>query len=134
MSRLERVELGADEDGDPIATCVVVPVDGVPVRSGAAMTKAAATAVRALRKNRRRRRRGAGVHHIPSNVKATLDRGRTSDYRMGIEASGEARAQHRRSSGAYEQLIGSGIVRRLGPCMFGSRVEARTEMQRPWWV
>lgn len=32
VSALEQVELGTDEDGDPITSCVVVPVDGDPIR------------------------------------------------------------------------------------------------------
>jgi AAA domain len=32
-SRLERVELGTDEDGDPITSCVVVPVDDDQLRA-----------------------------------------------------------------------------------------------------
>ena len=31
VSRLEQVEVGTDEDGEPITSCVVVPVDGAPV-------------------------------------------------------------------------------------------------------
>ena len=27
-SRLESVDLGCDDDGDPITSCVIVPVDG----------------------------------------------------------------------------------------------------------
>jgi hypothetical protein len=33
VSRLEPIEVGQDEDGDPITSCVVVPVEGEPVRS-----------------------------------------------------------------------------------------------------
>ena len=32
-SALERVELGTDDDGDPITTCVVVPVEGAPPKA-----------------------------------------------------------------------------------------------------
>jgi hypothetical protein len=39
-SRLERVELGTDEDGDPITSCVVVPADVVqPEASGPKLTR-----------------------------------------------------------------------------------------------
>jgi hypothetical protein len=32
VSALEQVELGLDDDGDPITSCVIVPIDGQPVR------------------------------------------------------------------------------------------------------
>jgi hypothetical protein len=35
MSRLEQVDLGIDEDGEPVNSCVVVPVEGSPVRAQA---------------------------------------------------------------------------------------------------
>ena len=54
VSRLDRVEVGTDEDSDPITSCVVVPADDEvgaatsPARPSR-MTKTAATALRALR-------------------------------------------------------------------------------------
>ena len=33
-SRLERVELGIDDDGDPVMSCVIVPVEGVSTTKG----------------------------------------------------------------------------------------------------
>jgi len=32
LSRLEVVNVGTDEDGDPITSCVVIPIDGQPAR------------------------------------------------------------------------------------------------------
>ena len=38
VSRLKSVEVGADDDGDPITSCVVEPVDEAPVKSGPSIT------------------------------------------------------------------------------------------------
>jgi hypothetical protein len=35
LSALEQVELGHDDDGDPITSCVIVPVEGQPVQQSA---------------------------------------------------------------------------------------------------
>jgi AAA domain len=52
-SRLEAVEVGLDEDGEPISSCIIVPIEGAaagakPV-AGPKLTKAAKIALRALR-------------------------------------------------------------------------------------
>jgi hypothetical protein len=34
VSKLERIEVGVDDDGDPITSCIVVEVEGVPKERG----------------------------------------------------------------------------------------------------
>jgi hypothetical protein len=50
VSRLDVVDLGMDEDGQPITSCVVVPADGVEIARSRKVTGAAGVAFNLLRK------------------------------------------------------------------------------------
>ncbi|MGC9954827.1 MAG: AAA family ATPase [Rhizomicrobium sp.] len=49
-SRLEVVDLGSDDEGEPITSCVVVPADGVEIARGKKITGAAGIALNLLHK------------------------------------------------------------------------------------
>jgi AAA domain len=115
-SRLDAVEVGRDDDGHPITSCAVVPVDGPvttttkPVR----MSKAAQTALRALQEALNEC--GAvplSSDHIPAGVRAvTSDQWRDYAYRMGISTSEGDRAKQQAFKRAFDHLIGSGQIAR----------------------
>jgi hypothetical protein len=48
VSRLEQVEVGEDEDGDMVTSCVIVPVDGVPPKKSKRLSAQTELARRAL--------------------------------------------------------------------------------------
>ena len=110
-SRLDAVEVGTDDDGHPITSCVVVPVDDFLVTTASKaprLTKAAQTALRALVE-------AVGEcgdippasRHIPTGVRVvTVDQWRDYAYRMGISTSSEDRAKQQAFKRAYEYLIG----------------------------
>jgi AAA domain len=114
VSRLDAVEVGTDEDGHPIRSCVVVPADGpvIPKTTKPRMPKAAQTALRALVEAISE----CGVippasNHIPAGVKVvTVDQWRDYAYRMGISTSAEDRAKQQAFKRASEYLIGGGYV------------------------
>jgi hypothetical protein len=94
-SRLEVVEVGTDDDGDPITSCVVVPVDGLaPSRKdkAAKLTKGAKIALDAL--HEAIGECGAippASNHIPGGVKcSTIDQWREYALRRGINKESRA--------------------------------------------
>jgi hypothetical protein len=114
-SRLEAVDVGTDEDGETITSCVVVPVaacGGSTPKQAARLPKAAQTALRALRE--------ALIQHgtiplassnIPNAITVVrVDVWRKYAYLMGISASSEDRARQQAFKRASEYLIGSGHV------------------------
>jgi hypothetical protein len=115
VSRLDAVEVGTDEDGHPITSCVVVPVDNSTATTAAkpaGLPKAAQTALRALQEAVSE----CGVvppasNHIPTGVRVvTVDQWRDYAYRMGISTSAEDRAKQQAFKRASEYLIGGGYV------------------------
>jgi hypothetical protein len=114
-SRLNAVEVSTDEDGHPITSCVVVPVDGsvvTPASKRPRLTKSAQTALRALVEAVTE----CGdippaSNHIPTRVRVvTVDQWRDYAYRMGISTSQEDRAKQQAFRRASEHLIGGGQV------------------------
>jgi hypothetical protein len=91
-SRLEQVELGTDQDGDPITTCVVVPVDEGAIakrdnrRKAKKLAPSAVTALRALKEAIS----DTGIippasNHVPANTRGvTKDQWRDYANRLGI--------------------------------------------------
>ena len=114
---LKRVEIGTDEDGDPITSCVVVPADGPPSprrpEKRARMTKAAQTALRALREALSAGRR-AGTCILARPGQRDGDDARSAGETMPTAWASRRptpnRARNRRFSRATEYLIGGGIV------------------------
>jgi AAA domain len=115
-SRLEVVELGIDEDGDTITSCIVVPVEGAatPTRKAARpkLAKGAKIALRAL--HDAIGECGAippASNHIPADVKTvTVDQWRTYAEKAGITQSPEADALRKAFERAHEALIADGFV------------------------
>jgi hypothetical protein len=115
ISKLEPFELGIDEDGNDLSSCIVVPVeDSAPARvkdKRKKPSKADATALRAL--HEAVDELGTvppASNHIPPNIKVvTFDQWRIYAYRMGI-STGEQRAKEIAFQRASERLIGDGRV------------------------
>jgi hypothetical protein len=109
-SRLEVVEIGFDDDGDKITSCVIVQVDGLaPSRADARpkLTKGAKIALTALHEAIGE----CGVvppasGHIPQNAKTvTVQQWRTYAYLRGISTSDEDRAKRAAFQRGTETLI-----------------------------
>jgi hypothetical protein len=107
-SRLEAVEVGIDEDGEPITSCVIVPVENAEpsTKKGPNLTKGARIALAALHE-------ALGEcgevppasNHIPQNAKCvTLDQWRDYAFRRGVSGSDEPRARRAAFQRAHETL------------------------------
>ncbi|WP_395697974.1 AAA family ATPase [Methylocella sp.] len=110
VSRLEPVEVGIDDDGDPITSLVVMPVEGVSMakkESRPRLPRAAAAALLSLQKAVLEC--GAvppASNHIPAGVSCvTLDQWREYAYRQGLSASEEPRARQQAFKRAVDALI-----------------------------
>lgn len=116
VSRLEVVEVGLDEDDEPITSCVIVPADSTTVVATAAkparMPKGATIALRALTEALDKCGEAARASdHIPASVRVVaLDRWRDYAYRRGISTSDEARARQQAFKRASEHLISAGYI------------------------
>ena len=109
-SRLEVVEVGIDDDGDPITSCVIMPVEGLaPIRKDktAKLTKGAKIALDALHE-------AVGdcgkvppaSNHIPGGVKcATIDQWREYSLKRGISTSDKESAIRMAFVRATEGLV-----------------------------
>jgi hypothetical protein len=115
VSRLESVEVGIDEDGAPITSCVVVPIeDGViekPAAKPPCMPKPAQIALRALKAAIDERGEDAPVlNHIPAGVRVTTFKlWRQYSYQRDI-STGEERAKQKAFKQGSEYLICTGEV------------------------
>ncbi len=115
-SRLEVVELGIDDDGDTITSCIVVPVEGAatPTKKAARpkLAKGAKIALRAL--HEAIGECGAvppASNHIPAGAKTvTVDQWRTYAEKAGITQSAEADALRKAFERAHQTLIADGFV------------------------
>jgi AAA domain len=115
-SKLVPVDVGIDADGDPMTSCVIVPLESQevakPVTKKAKLPKAAQIALRAL--NEATDELGEvppASNHVPSGVKcATLDHWRNYAYRRGISPSEKPRARQAAFQRASQYLIGAEIV------------------------
>jgi hypothetical protein len=115
VSRLEQVEVGTDDDGGPITSCVVVPSEIAAVQTEPKPKrgpKAAQTALRALVEAVNETGEPAPAsNHIPANVKVTtFGHWRDYAYRLGISASDEPRARQKAFKAGTEHLIAEGRV------------------------
>jgi hypothetical protein len=75
VSRLERVELGKDDDGDPITSCIIVPVEGAVTNKASKLSPKAVSGLRALHGCLAEMGKPAPAsNHIPETVQTvTLD-------------------------------------------------------------
>jgi hypothetical protein len=116
VSKLELLEIGLDDDGDAITSCVVRPVEDaeatrVTDKSTKRMPKPARTALRALREAIDECGEPAPAsNHIPASIKVTtIERWRDYAYRRGI-STGELRAKQKAFKVASEHLNSSGEI------------------------
>jgi len=115
VSRLKVVELGLDQDGDPVTSCVVEPVEerAAPVKAGAkrSLTKSAKVALQAFDKALAEvGEQAPALNHIPLSVRVvTVERWREYAIRCGI-SSGEDRARRKTFQSAKEALIAEGVI------------------------
>jgi hypothetical protein len=98
VSRLIPVEVGQDEDGDVITSCVILPVDAAvapKASKGAKLPKGAQNALRALQKAIDEVGAIAPASKdIPKNAKAvTVAQWQDYSFRMGISTSDEMKAK-----------------------------------------
>jgi hypothetical protein len=114
-SRLEAVEVGTDEDGEPITSCVVVEIDAgcakAPKR-GKSLSKGAQIALKALQMAVTK---GGEVppasNLIPSNVRTvSLSLWREYAYGMGISGSDDPRAKQAAFKRGAEALLAAELV------------------------
>jgi hypothetical protein len=120
ISRLMPVEVGRDEDDEPIRSCVIVTVDAPAspkAAKGAKLPKGAQIALRALQKAIAEVGATAPASNtVPMGVKAvTLDQWRDYAYRLGISGSSEARARQIAFQRAHEALIAAKQVGEWDP-------------------
>jgi hypothetical protein len=112
--RLVPIEIGRDEDGDPVLSCIVETVDapaGRPARKAARLPPAAQTALRALTEAIADEGVPPTSGRIPRGVRViTVESWRKSAYRMGISASDEQEAKRKAFQRASDQLIGASRV------------------------
>lgn len=119
-SRLEVVELGEDDDGDKITSCIV-SVEGLQPSAkaspGLKLTKAAKNALSALHYAIGETGKvPPASNHIPANMKCvTADQWREYAYRMAVSSSEEPRARQKAFKAATEALIAAGHVGAWNP-------------------
>jgi hypothetical protein len=107
-SRLEMIEIGIDDDGDKITSCVIIPVDGLAPQKEKPkkLPAAAANALKALHEIID----DAGtvpLHdpYIPPETKTvTIEQWRDHAFRRGISGSGEMKSKQQAFRRAFDQL------------------------------
>jgi hypothetical protein len=116
-SRLESVEVGTDEDGEKITSCVVVPVEGAPLSAQRPAKVKPLKGARKLVFDALRYALGEcgkippACNHIPSNVKCvTLDQWQDYAVRSGLCASGKPDSKRVAFGRASDALIGEGYA------------------------
>lgn len=111
---LEPFEIGQDEEGAAVTSCIVVVTDKpAETAKKASLPKAAAIALRALAEavNEQGKPSTTGAPQIPSTVKVvSQDEWRQQSYRRGISSSEEVRAKQVAFKRASEYLIGTSRV------------------------
>ncbi len=115
-SRLERVEIGPDEDGDPSSTCIIVPIDEADVPKPAtkgtnpkSMTGTGKIAMKALQEAIGQAGTiSTGSPNIPTGTPTvTKDLWRRYAYQLGI-SDGESESSKRQAFGrGFKEVIAS---------------------------
>ena len=114
-SRLESVEIGTDEDGEPITSCVVVESEAncakAPKR-GKSLSKSAQIALKALQLAvTKAGEQPSASNYIPPNVRTvSLNLWRDYAYGLGISGSDEQRAKQAAFKRGAEALLAAEIV------------------------
>ena len=116
--QLEVVDLGEDEDGDPITSCVCVPVQRAESPAGRRrqVTGSAAILLAAIRESIEDA--GSippGSNHIPSETRCVnIDLARRYAYRRGITDTDNAEAKKKAFSRALKRLQNENMVAQWG--------------------
>jgi hypothetical protein len=117
VSKLRVVEVGLDDDGDMMTSCVIEPV-GEPIRREAAdpkpkgLTNAAKNGLRALRMAVDELGEiPPASDHIPQKVRAvTTSQWRDYAFRLGISSSEKAHAKSTAFNRALDKLLAAGKI------------------------
>jgi AAA domain-containing protein len=112
-SRLEQVEIGVDDDGEPITACIVLSDEGIA--ASAPRRKLPRSAQRALRALESAIDKGgetppASNHFPPGARTVTVDLWRNYAYAKGIADSSEPRARQRAFKRGYDALLDVGAI------------------------
>jgi len=112
VSRLVPVEVGQDEDGVTMTSCIIEPVDEPAAKAAKdtpRLTKGAKIALRALHEALDELGEvPPASNHIPAKVKTVhVEKWRTRAYQLGISGSPELRARQLAFQRAHEVLIAS---------------------------
>ncbi len=112
ISRLGVVELGEDEDGEQVTSCVVEPVGDLaaaakPTKKEKRLPEAAQIALRALHDALNDFGKVPPTsNHIPRDVKAvTIEQWRDRAYRLGVSGSDKPRARQAAFQRAHSALV-----------------------------
>jgi KaiC/GvpD/RAD55 family RecA-like ATPase len=113
--RLRLVELGRNQDGDPVTSCVVEPADEAPRNGGTAKPKLSPTEARALELLGEAIAKAGEIppacDHIPSNVSCVTEAlWREYCYAGQISGSDKPDARQKAFRRAGEALVGTGHV------------------------
>jgi len=114
VSRLEPIEIGTDDDGDPQTSCIVMPVEGAMIETRGRprkMPNGAKIALRALQDALVTGGEPAPTsNHIPDNVRVvSMELWREYAYKRGI-SGGEDRAKQTAFKRASEYLLSNSCV------------------------
>jgi hypothetical protein len=113
-SRLEPVEVGADEDGEPITSCLVVPSDASQTSSPkrAKLSKSAQIALKALQRAViDAGEQSPASNNIPQDVHTvSVGLWRRYAYELGISGSDEERAKQAAFKRGAEALLAAEMV------------------------
>jgi hypothetical protein len=115
VSRLRVVELGFDEDGDKITSCVVEGVNSTTApeagKKGRRLSKPHQAAIRALRKAIEEIGEGVTSNTIPQSVKVVrVDTWRTYAYQAGISPTNTEDSNRVAFNRAHKSLVDAGHV------------------------
>jgi len=114
-SRLKKVELGTDEDGDTISSCVIEPTEGVAARA-AKTVQLPAGAIKALRALHEVLDTPAGIAapaaaHAPRGQKVvTIDAWKEHSFKRGLCADGDRKLKWVTFKRAFDRLTVAGKV------------------------
>jgi hypothetical protein len=113
VSRLKRIDVAVDADGDPISSCVVVPADGDEMRRTGKLPLKGAVKIglRALEEAIAAEGENIASIGIPEGTRSvTVSQWRLRAYGLGISKSTHDRARQTAFKRCSEALISSGHV------------------------
>ena len=132
-SRLEAVEVGTDEDGEPITSCVVVASEACSAKTpkrGKSLSKSAQIALKALQMALTKAgEQPPASNYIPPNVRTvSLNLWREYAYGLGISGSDEQRAKQAAFKRGAEALLAAELVGGMARPPVVSNMSPRTKL------